>query len=246
MERRGRDPGEDDRVVSPDHAPRPQSFRKLAERLDGGRGGRRLGVDLPWIPQDRELEVVAVSSGVQFVEIRHQGTGVAGPEDDGVHVLRLQRDPGHLVPVERVRDRAVAFPEATDHPLRIESGDVGPSARADDHRWHPFGNWQPGYRSLSPIRMRSAAFSSLRRIAHGLGEQHPLLGAQLQQRRPAPACCSCGTMLPAPWRRRTDRRSPRSTRSPRRSRTSGFPGPSSPAPGTSPGRTWQDPPRRRC
>ena len=147
VERRGRDPGEDDGVVSPDHAPRTQPFRKLTERLDGGRGGWRLGVDLPRISQDRELEVVAVSSGVQFVEIRHQGAGVAGPEDDRVHVLRLEGDPGHLVPIERVRDRAVPFLEATDHPLRIESGDVGPAACADDHGRHLLG-----YRALSPVR----------------------------------------------------------------------------------------------
>ena len=71
---------------SADYPAGTKPIGKFTESLQRGRHGRRLHVELPGIAQDRELEIIAVSVGVQFVEVRQQRPGVAGPEDDGVDV----------------------------------------------------------------------------------------------------------------------------------------------------------------
>ena len=130
--RRG-EPRKDDGIVAPDHPSWAKSLRKFAERLDGSRGRRRFGVDFPRIAQYRELKVIAIALGVQFWNISHQGPGVAGPEDDGIHVFRPEGNTAYLVAIVLVYDGAIACLESMEHPLGIKGWNVRPSTRADNH-----------------------------------------------------------------------------------------------------------------
>jgi hypothetical protein len=138
---RGGNRAEDDGIIPPDHSLRADSPGEFAEGCQGVRQPGCSGINLPGIIEYRVLEVIPISPVVQFIQIRKERPGIAGPEDDGLHIFRLERYLGDLLRIKRVGDKAASFPDPVDEPPGIESGDIGSPAGADYHNGFPVYNW---------------------------------------------------------------------------------------------------------
>jgi hypothetical protein len=79
------------------------------------------------------MEVVAISSLVQFVQVSEQRPGIARPKNDYIHVGGQQGNPGDLSPVEGIGNRAETLSDAIHEPGGVEGRNIRSSARADDH-----------------------------------------------------------------------------------------------------------------
>lgn len=125
--------GENNRVVAPDHPLRPDAFGQFAKRGNPFAGRRQMLFKGGIIGIQGELEVVVQAALVKFGQMRHQRSGILGPETDGVHMLRFQAEAGHLSTVERVDPVEVAFPDSLHEPVGIKGRYVSAPAGGDDH-----------------------------------------------------------------------------------------------------------------
>ncbi len=121
----GRDTGEDDRIVAPNHPLRAESLGQLAKGGDP-LGQRRHVRFIGFIVRvESELKIVVKPAPLQLIQVRQQWPRVFGPEADGVHMGGIEAESGDLVAVEGVDPVKKAGADAVHEPFAVEGGDIG-------------------------------------------------------------------------------------------------------------------------
>ena len=120
-------------VVTPYDPVLPDPVGYLLERIGHIRLERDPWLQIPSVGVDGDLEHVHVTHGPDLLEIRDHRPRVLRDEYDRVHVATGQIHPVDQLPVDRIAHQTVARPETVDHPLGMESRDVGTSAGAYYH-----------------------------------------------------------------------------------------------------------------
>ena len=70
-------------------------------------------------------------------KMRHQGAGILGPEDDGLDVVRLERNIGYLLSIKGIHHGAILFFNPFQKPFCIEGRNIGPPTHANNQCSHP-------------------------------------------------------------------------------------------------------------
>ena len=87
---------------------------------------------LPPVGVHRDIEQIIVVA--QFVQPAEHRCGVLRSEDDAVHHIGRQWNTVVDAASRVVRDNAIPLAETVQKPLRMDGGNVGSAAGADDHK----------------------------------------------------------------------------------------------------------------
>ena len=117
-------PGQQDRIIPPDHASGPDPLRKFQKILQDSLLRPKPALQLLPIGCDGILKAVWISHFFNFGKPSHHRPRVLGPEHNAVHHIRVKRYAADLRSVHRISHQHGSGAQTFHKPLRIPAGNV--------------------------------------------------------------------------------------------------------------------------